>query len=64
MAQGQLTFGDHRRSDPLGDAERTAILASPKFLYRAEKIPMGVPPGSPYRLSDLDLASRLSFFLW
>jgi Protein of unknown function (DUF1592)/Protein of unknown function (DUF1588)/Protein of unknown function (DUF1585)/Protein of unknown function (DUF1595) len=41
-----------------------AILASPKFLYRAERSPESVAPGSIHRLSDLELASRLSFFLW
>jgi hypothetical protein len=41
-----------------------AILASPKFLYRAERAPESVAPGSIHRLSDLELASRLSFFLW
>ena len=41
-----------------------AILASPKFLYRAEDVPANLPAGSAYRISDLDLASRLSFFLW
>ncbi len=41
-----------------------AILASPKFLYRAEPPPPNLKPGSLYRLSDLELASRLSFFLW
>ena len=41
-----------------------AILASPKFLYRAEPPPQNLKPGSLYRLSDLELASRLSFFLW
>jgi mono/diheme cytochrome c family protein len=40
------------------------ILASPKFLYRAEGVPGGAVPGSIHRLSDLELASRLSFFLW
>ncbi len=41
-----------------------AILASPKFLYRAEPAPANLKPGSVYHVSDLDLASRLSFFLW
>jgi hypothetical protein len=40
-----------------------AILASPKFLYRAERTPAGVAAGSIHRLSDLELASRLAFFL-
>ena len=41
-----------------------AIIASPKFLYRAEPPPAGLAPGTNYRISDLELASRLSFFLW
>ena len=41
-----------------------AILASSKFTFRLEAEPAEVPPGAPYRISDLDLASRLSFFLW
>ena len=41
-----------------------AILASPKFLYRAEPPPPGLAPGSSTRITDLELASRLSFFLW
>ena len=40
------------------------ILAAPSFLFRVEREPAGVAPGAPYRLSELDLASRLSFFLW
>ena len=40
------------------------MLASPKFVFRVERDPNNVPPGTPYRLSDLELASRLSFFLW
>jgi hypothetical protein len=40
-----------------------AILASPKFLYRAERAPGTVAPGAVHRVTDLDLASRLSFFL-
>jgi hypothetical protein len=40
------------------------ILADPEFIYRSELEPAEVSPGSPYRISDLELASRLSFFLW
>ena len=40
------------------------ILVSPQFLIRSEADPAGVAPGSSYRISDLELASRLSFFLW
>ncbi len=42
--------------------ERT--LADPKFIFRVESAPRGLPSGTAYRVSDLDLASRLSFFLW
>jgi hypothetical protein len=40
------------------------ILVAPAFLYRAETEPAATRPGASYRLSSLDLASRLSFFLW
>jgi len=40
------------------------ILASPKFLFRAEPDPARVAAGTVYHVSDLELASRLSFFLW
>lgn len=40
------------------------ILVDPDFLFRIENAPAGVKPGQMYRLNDLDLASRLSFFLW
>jgi mono/diheme cytochrome c family protein len=40
------------------------LLVSPEFLLRVEGDPAGVPPNTPYRISDLELASRLSFFLW
>ena len=41
-----------------------AILASPKFLYRAEPAPANAAPGTIFKINDLELASRLSFFLW
>ncbi len=41
-----------------------AILASPSFIFRLERKPSDVRPDASYRLSDIDLASRLSFFLW
>ncbi|MBM3808427.1 MAG: DUF1592 domain-containing protein [Acidimicrobiia bacterium] len=41
-----------------------AILASPRFLFRIEQVPSTLKPGQTYRISDADLASRLSFFLW
>jgi Protein of unknown function (DUF1592)/Protein of unknown function (DUF1588)/Protein of unknown function (DUF1585)/Protein of unknown function (DUF1595)/Protein of unknown function (DUF1587)/Planctomycete cytochrome C len=40
------------------------ILASPKFLFRVERDPTGIAGGSSYPISDTELASRLSFFLW
>ena len=40
------------------------ILVSPSFLFRFEDQPAFVEPGTPYRISELELASRLSFFLW
>lgn len=42
----------------------SAILVSPQFLFRVERDPAGVAPGMAYRLDDVALASRLSFFLW
>jgi hypothetical protein len=42
----------------------SAILASPHFIFRIEAEPAGTRPGESYRLDDLALASRLSFFLW
>jgi mono/diheme cytochrome c family protein len=41
-----------------------AILASPQFIFRLERAPLGVRPGQNYRIADIDLASRLSYFLW
>src|SRR5262249_28156562 len=40
------------------------ILAGPEFLFRIERDPSDVAPNTAYRISDLELASRLSFFLW
>ena len=41
-----------------------AILASPHFVFRLEEAPVDAKPGEVYRIRDVDLASRLSFFLW
>jgi hypothetical protein len=46
------------------EAALQRILADPEFIYRGEREPANVPAGQPYRLTDLELASRLSFFLW
>ncbi len=40
------------------------LLVSPQFLFRIERDPPNIAPGTPYRVSDVELASRLSFFLW
>ena len=40
------------------------LLVSPEFLFRIVEDPPDLPPGAAYALSDLELASRLSFFLW
>ncbi len=42
----------------------TGMLASPFFLYRGERVPAGAKPGEKYKIADLELASKLSFFLW
>ncbi|MDZ4683932.1 MAG: DUF1592 domain-containing protein, partial [Planctomycetaceae bacterium] len=42
----------------------SAVLVNPQFLFRIERDPPGVAPGTAYRIGDLELASRLSFFLW
>jgi hypothetical protein len=66
--QGILSFYTEGRQR--GDFESgirlavQAILASPRFVFRFEEAPATARPGQTYRLSDADLASRLSFFLW
>ena len=40
------------------------LLVDPKFLFRVEAAPPHLASGAAYRVSDLDLAARLSFFLW
>src|SRR5580700_3870611 len=42
----------------------TGILASPFFLYRGDRLPAGLKPGEKFAITDLELASQLSFFLW
>ena len=41
-----------------------AILADPEFLFRFERTPAGIAPGENHRITELELASRLSYFLW
>jgi hypothetical protein len=42
----------------------TGMLANPYFLYRGDRIPAGLKPGEKYAITDTELASQLSFFLW
>jgi len=56
-----------RAAGSFDDGIRAALertLVSPDFLFRIEADPAGVPPGQAYRISDVELASRLSFALW
>ena len=46
------------------EAGLSAVLMSHDFLFRVERDPKGLPPKTPYRVGDIDLATRLSFFLW
>ena len=46
------------------EAALAAVLVQPHFLFRIEREPAGIAGGSPYRISDVELASRLSYFLW
>ncbi len=59
-------FNDHRTGgfDAGIEMALRRILVSPEFLYRIESAPGNLAPGSNHRISDLELASRLSFFLW
>ena len=60
----------YRRGRKAGDFEAgiasgvRRVLVSPQFIFRVERDPARVSPGTPYRLSDVELASRLAFFLW
>ena len=46
------------------EAALSAILVSREFLFRVEQEPNATPPGGVYQVSDIELASRLSYFLW
>ena len=65
--EGLMFFYDQGESERgfEGGVQRAlqAILASPHFLFRMERAP-GATPGTVYSITDADLASRLSFFLW
>ncbi len=65
---GLMRFYDRGRAD--GDFESgiriavQALLANPQFVFRLEQAPTGVAPGESYSISGVELASRLSYFLW
>jgi hypothetical protein len=50
--------------DPGIEQALARVLADPRFVFRFEHEPENIPAGRPYRVSDVELASRLSFFLW
>src|SRR5262247_3642355 len=54
----------HDRIDAGLEAALQRVLADPEFIYRGEREPATLAVGRSYRLSDFELASRLSFFLW
>jgi len=66
--QGPLDLYRHARAEDDFDAgiemALSAVLVSPDFLFRVEEDPAGIASNTIYRISDLELASRLSFFLW
>ncbi|MYC88636.1 MAG: DUF1592 domain-containing protein [Gemmatimonadales bacterium] len=65
---GPMAFYDDAASeDGFEIGVRTAlqaILANPSFIFRLEQAPSEIAPGESYPIADVDLASRLSFFLW
>jgi mono/diheme cytochrome c family protein len=66
--EGPMAF--YREGRTAGDFDAgigsavSAVLINPEFLFRVETAPKKVPAGGAYQISDLELASRLSFFLW
>jgi mono/diheme cytochrome c family protein len=66
--EGPMAFYREGRAEKDFDAgiarALSAVLINPEFLFRVESEPQTVPAGGVYRISDLELASRLSFFLW
>lgn len=70
--RGPLGFYQQARAKAVGaegfdaaiEHALAAVLVSPNFLFRIERDPPGMESGTAYHISDLELASRLSFFLW
>jgi len=66
--QGALSLFKQGRAEGDFDAgiemALSSVLVSPEFLFRVERDPAGLAPNTAYRVNDLALASRLSFFLW
>jgi len=66
--KGLMSFYDEgRKGKDFESGVRTALqamLASPHFIFRLEEVPSHAKAGQSYRIGDLDLASRLSFFVW
>ena len=66
--EGPMAFFREGRADRDFEAgigrALSAVLINPAFLFRVDADPKKAPPGGAYRISDLELASRLSFFLW
>src|SRR5690606_17931570 len=64
-----LALYDHEREQGRGfeagiQTGLAYVLVAPQFLFRIEQDPAGVAPGEIYKINDLELATRLSFFLW
>jgi hypothetical protein len=64
-AQGRASSGQNQGTFESGiQVALQRMLVSSKFVFRMERDPANASPGAIYRIGDLDLASRLSFFLW
>src|SRR6185436_9796059 len=64
VALYRAAHSDERSFDGGIQVALKAVLVSPEFLFRVERDPAGAAAGSVYRIDDVELASRLSFFLW
>jgi hypothetical protein len=66
----EVLLSDYQNARNRGDFDAgiqralQTVLADPEFVYRLEGVPENIKPGQPYRISDLELASRLAYFLW